>query len=39
MRALTEVLKNGFQEYFQKRYECWQKRDTAQENYFEGNVI
>jgi MFS-type transporter involved in bile tolerance (Atg22 family) len=36
--ALTEVLKNGFQESFNKLYEQRQKRDIAKGNYFERNV-
>jgi hypothetical protein len=31
-RALAEVLKNGFQECFQKLYEHWQKWVTTQGN-------
>jgi hypothetical protein len=38
-RALTEVLKNGFQECFQELYKHWQKCVTARENCFEGNVV
>jgi hypothetical protein len=38
-RALTEVLKNGFQECFQKLHEHWKKCVTAQEKYFEGNLV
>jgi hypothetical protein len=38
-RALTEALKNGFHEYFQKFYKCWQKRVIAQGNYSKGNAV
>jgi hypothetical protein len=37
--ALTDIMNNGYQECFQKLYECWQKCITAQENYSEGNVV
>jgi hypothetical protein len=37
--STEEVSKNGFQECFQKLYERWKKSVTAQENYFEGNVV
>jgi hypothetical protein len=39
LRALTGVSKKGFQEYFQKLYEHWQKCVTAKGNYFEGNIV
>jgi hypothetical protein len=39
MRALTEVLKNDFQECFQKLYNHWQKFITAHWKYSEGNVV
>jgi hypothetical protein len=39
MSALTDVLKTGFQESFQKLCEHWQKCVTVQGNYFEGNVV
>jgi hypothetical protein len=38
-RALTEISKNCFQEYFHKLYESWQKFVIAQENYFKGKVV
>jgi hypothetical protein len=38
-RALTEVLKNGFQESFQELYTCRQKCVTAQGNHSEGYVV
>jgi hypothetical protein len=37
--AMTEVLRNGFQECFQKLHERWQKCVTAQGNYVEGNIV
>jgi hypothetical protein len=37
--VLTGVSKNDFQECFQKLYECWKKRITARENFFEGIAV
>jgi hypothetical protein len=39
MRALTEVLKSGIQECFQKVYERWKSVTLSKGKYFEGNVM
>jgi hypothetical protein len=37
--TLTEVLKNGFHDSFQKLYESWQNCITVQRNYLKENVV
>jgi hypothetical protein len=39
MEALTEVMKNDFQECFQKLYKHWQTCINVQGNHSEGNVV